>query len=1289
MNFVCQVVDDNITPVNPESSYLFSYLPTNVNDYKFPFLVNADFLTTANRQSIHSKNRWNLFLFEQIGYNCIKWIAEIIESKVFLKSAYNLLPNIENTMNDLPWQSFLSGFTKALEIENFILSKDEKLININDALYDKTGFSDYVVSEVFKNLISINGDLISEKIKEAHPLISIIYKYKEENIISFDKLKKALASSAFREWLKVPANNLTFSLYLSTNSLQDRFSTNEIFLAEDGELYKANELYVNLDSDSKSLEWLGFKKVLHHSVSAGLSNISLPLLQYEPISFINDIICNEYKKGIIEALINNSISFDDFYSYLSKYASNPLFPATEIKSFPIKTSQSILPSWSGQIYFNTSALTKLSSEKALPNGLYHLLDDNWSSTSNSNLKILAEKLGVFSLLETEPFNFLQTIITTNREAVSRFYLAQTTINANASLWAFILSAFKNLSDPQKESISPIIKALPVLSKKGVFKELHTLYLPSEFTDNNALETLSLQFPNSNIDFVSADYLKHPSIDKADIRTLFTRLDAKIDTKDFLQHTLIPNLNQISADLFIPVTRLLYENREYERIINAVIRNSHFKLKTKDGVFKPINECHVGSPYIDETQIPNPLYSVPLINQISEEYSNSHLDAWQRFFSEKLKVSELKNETEIIGLKLKYIADNIQVWQHAEASVSLLRDIYQLYKSGQLSLTSTNLSYIKRIPLLCKEESKTNFHTPNAIHFSSAYKPTFDFEKIFGIECGVPFLSDLYKFDDTHELIQFFEHLGVTQYFDQIRHSAFCQNIPTGDGQKKPGSQLFKYEFKKYVGQSNVAFEDLSKYFHNGMTLEDYLGFKTKLEVGIILNYITTNQPDRRELKELINDLLKVNNSNNDRILINAFITQGKLLSTAKSYNVISDLHSIDDSIRSGIRENEFLIDPLFNKQEQDYRKRYYSLFGIKTLGIEDFNPHFEGEHIDYEFSNRVKERLVFLAFDSDSEKYLEIENEFIEKFKEWKIKKCSKISLKYPAADSKIVKEDNRNFILTSDKTIYYIGSWIEQRNYVLVHWLKDSILNITKQLQFVQDILLNNPSDIISDFENKGRVVPDEIKQRFRIPQPTQQEIEAPEPTESENQTKNSEIDESTEEEFKDPFWENLTESDIKFIKDIIGGEYELNEQIEANLAAKIKTLMSIRDEYSKSELSDKEYYLKAGNDEIIVRSAQRGLLFLDLHHWNRLDEDNVKLAILTNNQISFFNSQQSLYDFTKDINKYGIMKLPVKYTLDDLNSIGKTSVNGKWHFVFIVNEKTQAAKKYIEVMNLEDYNF
>jgi hypothetical protein len=34
--------------------------------------------------------------------------------------------------------------------------------------------------------------------------------------------------------------------------------------------------------------------------------------------------------------------------------------------------------------------------------------------------------------------------------------------------------------------------------------------------------------------------------------------------------------------------------------------------------------------------------------------------------------------------------------------------------------------------------------------------------------------------------------------------------------------------KKYVGQSNVAFEDLSKFTHNGRTLEDFLALNQSL-----------------------------------------------------------------------------------------------------------------------------------------------------------------------------------------------------------------------------------------------------------------------------------------------------------------------------------------------------------------------------------------------------------------------------------------------------------------------------
>lgn len=1274
-----------IKPLKDDIINLFTYLPLSNSKFKLPFLVNADFIPDLDRTDIIHNLKYNTEVLKFVAITLQEFSQKLAINNQF-EYLNTLLPDFSNE-----YQS--SGNIIVNNLLDYLphtkIEFNGHHLPISNIAIDKSGFVSSFGLETYNALI--DSENVPVSIIYEHKRISkLIEKINPDGVINIHKLKEKVRSNSFKEWLKDSINNSEFLKYLSQSKLLDVFSDEFIFLAQDGDLYKGSDLLINLGSDELDIEWLSFEKVLHRDVSASIKDIQFPLPKYEPISFINEIICKEKKGEIITGLTNGSIPFDDFYSYLSKYAANPLFPATEIKSFPVKTSQAILPSWSGSIYFNTSSLNSLLSAKALPDGLFHLIDDNWSS--NSNLKLLGGKLGVHSYSDTEPFSFIQTIIAANNVSISRFYFSQTSIsiNPNASLWSFIISAYKNLTDSQKETISAIIKTLPVLSKKASLKELNTLYLPSEFTDNDALETLSLQFPNSNIDFVSADYLKNPSIDKTEIRALYKKLDAKTDTKDFLQHTLIPNLNQLSVDLLVPLARLLYENRESEPIINAIIRNSHFKLKTKEGNFTPINECYVGSPYIDETQIPNPLHSVPLVNQVSAEYSISHFDAWRKFLSEKLKISELKNENEIIGLKLKYIADNLQLWQSEEASVSLFRDFYLLYKSEKLALSNTNLSYIKRIPLLCKGESKSKFHTPSAIHFSSAYKPNFDFEKIFGLECGIPFLSELYKFEDTPELIQFFEHLGVTQNFDQNRHSLICQNIPTADGQKKPANQLFKFEFKKYVGPANVAFEDLSKFTNNGKTLEDLLGFKLKLDVNTILNYITDNEPEKKELKKLITLLLDVYNYNNlnDRNHINTYKVSGKLLSTAKSYNLVSELHSIDEAIRSGIRENEYLIDPLFSKQEQDFRKKYYSLFGIKALGIEDFNPHFEGGHNDYEFSNRVKERLVFLAFDGDDEKYLEIENEFKEKFKDWNIKKCSKISMKYPANDSKIIKEDNRNFILSNEKTIYYIGNWVEQRNFLLVLWLNDNILNIRKQLQFVQDLLLNNPSDIIADFENKGRAVPDEIKRRFRIPQPTQQETKTPEPTQTEAKTDSPEAKETNEESFENPF-KDITPDDESFIRGIIKGDFELNEKLDANTTAKIKTLMAIKGQYSAAQISDEGRFLKAGTDEIIVRSAQNGLLYLDVYHWGRLGESNVLLSIYTKSQIEIFKTQEDLIEYTKPQNKFGIVRMPNEYDIEDYNSLDNITDKGKWHYVFIVNENTKAAQSYKEVMNLDDYNF
>ena len=43
-----------IKQVVDKQSHLFSYLPTKITDYTFPMLVNANFLTNANREQIHT-----------------------------------------------------------------------------------------------------------------------------------------------------------------------------------------------------------------------------------------------------------------------------------------------------------------------------------------------------------------------------------------------------------------------------------------------------------------------------------------------------------------------------------------------------------------------------------------------------------------------------------------------------------------------------------------------------------------------------------------------------------------------------------------------------------------------------------------------------------------------------------------------------------------------------------------------------------------------------------------------------------------------------------------------------------------------------------------------------------------------------------------------------------------------------------------------------------------------------------------------------------------------------------
>jgi len=74
ISFAAKIENGKIKAIKGEESLIFTYLPTKVLDFEFPFLVNGSFLTNASREGIHEDRVWNQWLFQLIGEKTFDWL---------------------------------------------------------------------------------------------------------------------------------------------------------------------------------------------------------------------------------------------------------------------------------------------------------------------------------------------------------------------------------------------------------------------------------------------------------------------------------------------------------------------------------------------------------------------------------------------------------------------------------------------------------------------------------------------------------------------------------------------------------------------------------------------------------------------------------------------------------------------------------------------------------------------------------------------------------------------------------------------------------------------------------------------------------------------------------------------------------------------------------------------------------------------------------------------------------------------------------------------------------------
>lgn len=206
ITFAAKIFDGIILTV--DNAVLFNYLPTKEQSLRFKFLVNADFLTVSNRESIHFKNVWNRFLFTQIGSLLLDWISCL--------SDYNgslcLLPLKVDDSGNILATDFYNALTQSITGIAFIKGHKGNLLAIKDIMLDKSGLSNVIGKDLFCEIVNPTKSLpYYEKDEEAlneSSLFENVEVYKPISVL--DKIK---LNVSFHKWFFAANEDLKKTFY--------------------------------------------------------------------------------------------------------------------------------------------------------------------------------------------------------------------------------------------------------------------------------------------------------------------------------------------------------------------------------------------------------------------------------------------------------------------------------------------------------------------------------------------------------------------------------------------------------------------------------------------------------------------------------------------------------------------------------------------------------------------------------------------------------------------------------------------------------------------------------------------------------------------------------------------------------------------------------------------------------------------------------------------------------------------------------------------------------------------
>lgn len=303
------LVDNKIAPEEeyidglPKYSSLFTYLPMEDTRFQLPFLLNADFVPSSDRQRIQGDNLWNKYIMIKVAEKHVETLAFFAEQYLTDTLTYgsylsillkNPLPPDDTAQHII--DSYNSKYLEDLSVTKIIVNDNNGIQLLSDTIIDNSGLTKLFGHDIFYKIIETTKLL---------PHAALDHKYlKEYDYLEVESIElEQLAESITPEICELIGNEIA-ALELFNNSellkwlnklvkfIPDHFGKIP-FIVHNNSLYSLERILEESDAwlineNTKGFENL-FQDLKYHTVNLDLdkySNIKEYLHSYN--GYLND-----------------------------------------------------------------------------------------------------------------------------------------------------------------------------------------------------------------------------------------------------------------------------------------------------------------------------------------------------------------------------------------------------------------------------------------------------------------------------------------------------------------------------------------------------------------------------------------------------------------------------------------------------------------------------------------------------------------------------------------------------------------------------------------------------------------------------------------------------------------------------------------------------------------------------------------------------------------------------------------------------------------------------------------